>query len=81
MKSQEQLYQEFLEVLSSNEHPSIKFNRIRVELFKSFYDVFHKIDDNPRNLKIHPDYYNREVMWKKYCERILPKEITNDRSN
>lgn len=59
-------YTKFLEILSTNEHPTLKYNRIQFLIFEQFYDIFHKIKDNSSNLKIHPDDYNKSKMWQEF---------------
>lgn len=59
-------YIKFLQISAENTHYSRKYHDIELMFFKKFYDKFHAIKDNPRNLKVHPNDYLFDEMWKEY---------------
>lgn len=68
-------YKKFLELLAFNNHPGMKYTEIQFLFFKSFYDVFNKIEDNPNNLKLHPNDYKFTVMFDEYINKMNEETI------
>jgi hypothetical protein len=59
-------YLKFLETLASCSHPTRKYHEIELMFFKKFYNRFHKVEDNPRNLRPHPNDFKMSLMWEQY---------------